>query len=224
MEKGKLFVVEGACDGIGKSTQFELLGDLLIKNGIEVVNHHFPSYDTYHGAPVERYLDGDFGSPKELSHYFINGLYAMDRACAWYEKLKPLYEQGKVILLDRYTTSSLIYQAALIEDLEKKKKFIDYVIDFEYRKLGIKEPDCVIFLHAPFDMVTELRNSRKENAGISNDVHERDLGFMKKVYDNAMFVAEYLSWNMIKCNNENGMRSIEDIHQEVSNLVRKKIK
>ena len=73
-------------------------------------------------------------------------MYATDRGVTWYTNLKQLYEQGKVILLYRYTTSSLIYQSALIEDIEQKKKFIDYVIDFEYRKIGIKEPNNVIFL------------------------------------------------------------------------------
>ena len=83
--------------------------------------------------------------------------------------LKQLYEQGKIILLDRYTTSSLIYQSALIENITEKKKFIDYVIDFEYRKIGIKEPDKVIFLHAPFKLVTKLRDARTQNEGIVNE-------------------------------------------------------
>lgn len=160
MEKGKLIVVEGACDGIGKSTQYKLLKEKL--------------------------------------------------------------ENGNIILLDRYTTSSLIYQSALIDNEEEKKKFIDYVIDFEYKKIGIKEPDQVIFLYAPFDLVTEMRNNRKENDGVSNDIHERDLEFMKKVYDSAMFIADYLSWDKINCEKNNSMRSIDDIHSEIYSLVRKK--
>lgn len=224
MNQGKLFVIEGACDGIGKSTQFELLNEYLLQNGYDTVNHHFPTYNAYHGVPVEKYLAGDFGKPSEVSPYFVNGLYAMDRACAWYGELKSKYEEGKVILLDRYTTSSLIYQSALIENVEDKKKFIDYVIDFEYNKVGIKEPDNVIFLYAPFELVTELRNSRKENDGISNDIHERDLQFMKKVYDSAMFVAEYLSWDMVRCDDGEKIRSIEDIHKDVCGLVRKRMK
>ena len=51
--RGKLFVVEGACDGIGKSTQIDLLRNKLEDEGNEIVSHHFPTYGTYHGAPVE---------------------------------------------------------------------------------------------------------------------------------------------------------------------------
>ena len=56
MKNGKLIVVEGACDGIGKSTQFKLLGEHLQKDENNICSHHSPSYNTYQGAPVEKYL------------------------------------------------------------------------------------------------------------------------------------------------------------------------
>ena len=224
MEKGKLLVIEGACDGIGKSTQYDLLSKSLEKDGYSIVKHHFPTYESYQGAPVEKYLEGTYGRPSELSPYFINSLYAVDRAITWHTKLKDMYKNGNVVLLDRYTTSSIIYQSALLDNEEARKKFIDYVIDFEYRKIGIKEPNSVIFLHAPFDLVTEMRNKRKVNDGIANDIHEKDLDFMKKVYDSAMFVADYLSWDKIKCNNGKKMRDIDDIHEEIYQKVKKKIR
>ena len=224
MDRGKLIVFEGASDGIGKSTQIELLKRKLIENRNEIVNHHFPTYDTYHGAPVEQYLAGNLGEIGDLSPYFINSLYAVDRACAWYSKLKPLYEEGKILLFDRYTTSSLMYQSAKIKDIEEKKMFLDYVTDFEYNKLGIQKPDIVVFLTAPFDMVTKMRNGRVENGGIKNDLHERDIEYMREVYDNAMFVANYLSWDIIQCNDGDRLRSREDIHDDIYRLVRKKIK
>ena len=58
--------------------------------------------------------------------------------------------------------------------------------------------------------------------GVVNDIHEANLDFMKKVYDNAMFLADYLSWNKIQCNDGNKMRSIDDIHKEAYSLVKKK--
>jgi dTMP kinase len=220
--KNKLIVVEGACDGIGKSTQFQALCDHLKKDGEEVANHHFPSYGTPQGANVERYLRGEFGKPSEIDPKIVHSWYACDRAITWEQVLKPLYEQGQSIVLDRYTTSSIIYQSALFTDEQKKRDFIDYVVDYEYNKLGIKEPDSVIFLHAPFDLVTEIRNARKQNDGVQNDIHERDIEFMRKVYDNAMFVADYLNWDKVRCDDGESLRSIEDIHEDVYKLVRKK--
>ena len=222
-KKGKLIVIEGACDGIGKSTQYNLLYDKLISLGYKVINHHFPSYNTFHGAPVEKYLAGDFGRIDELSPYFINSLYAIDRASAWYLNLKREYESGALILLDRYTTSSIIYQAATVTPLEKRKKFIDDICDYEYNKLEIAKPDMVIFLEAPFDMVTNLRNNRQDYEGNANDIHERDLAFMRQVYDNAIFVADYLKWTKIKCNRDDEMKNVDEIHETILKKVLKKM-
>lgn len=222
MDKGRLIVFEGSSDGIGKSTQIELLRKKLESEGYVVASHHFPSYNTYHGAAVEQYLAGNLGKIDELSPYFINSLYAVDRACAWQTKLKPLYEDGEILLLDRYTTSSLMYQSAKIKDMNEKVAFLDYVSDFEYNKLNIKKPDIVIFLTAPFEMIAKMRSERVQNDGIVNDIHERDIAYLKEVYDNAMFVANYLNWNIINCNDGDKLRSREDIHNEVYRLVKKK--
>lgn len=219
---GKLIVIEGACDGIGKTTQYEMLCNHLLNDGEKITKHHFPSYNTYQGMPVEKYLSGEFGSPNDTNPYFINSLYAIDRGITWHTNLKKYFDEGNTILLDRYTTSSIIYQSALIDDIEEKKKFIDYIIDFEYNKLGIKEPDSVIFLTAPFDLVTSLRKERSQNEGIANDIHEKDLEFMKKVYDNALFVSKYLSWDIIECSDNNKMRNKEDIHKDIYKLIKRK--
>ncbi len=224
MKKGKLIVMEGSVDGIGKTKQTELLVEKLKKEGYEVVTHHFPTYGTYHGASVEKYLKGEYDSPDTLSPYYVNSLYAVDRAVIWYTKLKELYEKGNIIILDRYTTSSLIYQSAFIKEEKNKKEFIEYVQDFEYNKIGIKKPDAVIFLTAPFDLVTDLRLKRKNNEGVSNDIHEKDLSFLRNVSESALFVSKYLSWDKVECSEKNNIRSISDIHEEVYKLVKSKIK
>ena len=212
---GKVIVLEGSCDGIGKSTQYQKLYDRLVDEGYGVVRHHFPSYGTPQGSGVESYLKGEFGKIDELSPYFINNLYAYDRAITWQTYLKKEYESGKIILLDRYTTSSLIYQTSTIKDLEERKKAIKYLADFEYNKLKIKEPDLVLFLTMPFELATEMRNKRKENEGITNDIHESNLNFMKKVYDNSLIVADELEFEKIYCNKDNEIKTIDEIHEEV---------
>lgn len=214
---GKLIVIEGSSDGIGKTTQYNLLKEKFENEGKSLVSHHFPSYETYQGRPVLEYLKGSFGSPKELSPYFVNTLYATDRAITWNLSLKSAFENNDILLLDRYTTSSLIYQSALIEDEEEKKEFIDYVIDFEYNKLGIKKPDSVIFLWAPLEVVNEMRRKRKleEGEAVEGDIHENNLEFMKKVYDSAMFVSKYLNWDIVDCTCNAKMKSPNEIHEDI---------
>lgn len=221
---GKLIVIEGSCDGVGKSTQYRLLVDRLIKeNERTIITHHFPSYGTYQGRPVEEYLKGNYGKISELSPYFVNSLYAQDRAITWITGLKDEYEKGSVIILDRYTTSSLIYQSSVIESLEEREKFIDYVDDYEYNKLGIARPDLVIFLHAPYEVAQELKRKRKNNDGVENDIHERNNAFMKNVSDNSISIAKKFNWHFIECAYENKMRSETEIHEDIYKLVKKKI-
>lgn len=92
---GKLIVIEGSCDGVGKSLQYKLLVDRLLKDKETVVTtHHFPSYGTYQGRPVEEYLKGNYGKISSLSPYFVNSLYAQDRAITWITGLKQEYDKG----------------------------------------------------------------------------------------------------------------------------------
>lgn len=224
MNKGKLIVLEGSCDAVGKSTQYRLLIDKLLEDKEKVITtHHFPSYGTYQGRPVEEYLKGNYGKISDLSPYFVNSLYAQDRAITWISGLKQEYEKGNIILFDRYTTSSLIYQSTTIEDKEEREKFIDYIYDYEYNKMGLPVPDLVIFLHLPFELANELRKKRKSNGEIQDDIHESDIAFMKMVSDTSIDIANKYNWDFIECSSDNKLRSIEDIHNDVYKLVRKKI-
>lgn len=216
MNKGKLIVIEGAVDGIGKSTQFALLREKLTSLGYTVSGHHFPSYGTTQGAMAEAYLRGDYGSPESLSPYFVNSVYALDRAVTWRETLSEKYFRGDIILLDRYTTSSLIYQSASIAGPDEKARFVEYVADYEYNKLQIPAPDAVIFLDAPYESAAALRKARPANDGVENDVHERDDSFMRSVWQSAQLVCDMQGWIRIRCTDGMGaMRSRQDIHSEI---------
>lgn len=218
MNSGKLIVIEGACDGVGKTTQMNLLKEYL-EGYSKVITHHFPTYHETSGYLVEKYLSGEFGSVEDLSPYFINSLYAIDRAIVSKEKIVPALKNGQNVLLDRYTTSSLIYQAATLP-FEEKKKFIEYVVDYEYNLLGIEKPDIVIFLTAPYELIQKLRSERKNNDGIEKDVHELNDSYMKQVYDTAIYVSKLLHWKTIECARNGKMRSIEEINEEIVNLLK----
>lgn len=215
MNQGKLIVIEGACDGIGKSTQYQKLIDRLKQEGKKVVSHHFPTYGSYQAMPGEEYLKGNLGKKEDISPYLVNTFFAVDRAITWITKLKKEYENGSIIILDRYTTSSALYQSSLIDDLDERKKFIDYIIDYEWNKLGIKKPDQVIFLNADFEAVQNMLKLRGDNGGVENDIYEADMVFMKKVHDNAVSVAKYLNWDIIECSKDGKMLSIDEIHDKI---------
>lgn len=215
MEKGKLIVIEGAGDGIGKTTQVSLLTERYAAAGVPLYHHHFPSYGTVQGAPVEEYLRGAYGDPKTLSPYFVNGLYALDRAVTFRTLLKDKLDSGMTVLLDRYVTSSLIYQSAMMESDAEKREFVRYVTEYEYGRLGIPEPDRVVFLHVPPEVSARLRAARN---GGEADAHEADGEFMRRVYENSLFMAELLRWSVVECAPGGTMRAPEDISREIAAL------
>lgn len=213
MKYGKLIVIEGACDGVGKSTQIELLRKRLLKEGYKVLCHHFPTYDLHQGRGVEEFLKGTYGDIKDLSFYFINNLYAYDRMITWQTILKKAYSEGYIILLDRYTTSSLIYQTASLKGGKEKEALIEEMATFEYDKLGTKKPDRVIFLNVPYSLNVKMRRKRNENK--SEDIIEQNEKYLHEVYDSALYTAKYLNWTFVMCAKDDKLRTVEEIHEDI---------
>ena len=132
----------------------------------------------------------------------------------------PALNEGKTVLLDRYTTSSVIYQAATLPiENDVKKDFIEYVMDFEYNRLGIVKPDAVIFLTAPYEVIKQIRNARKVNDGILKDIHESNEEYLMDVYNTAQYASEILGWDRVECSNGDQMRPIEEIHESIKKIL-----
>ena len=215
---GKLIVIEGVSDGVGKTTQVKELYNKLVESGKEVIYHHFPSYGSVGASLVEEYLKGNLGKREGIGLYAISSFYAMDRFYVYHNELKKALDSGKIVLLDRYTTSNLIYQGSLFER-EKKDEFLDYITDYEYNKLGLKKPDLVIFLKLDKSIAKELRKNR-DTDGVEGDINEKDTVFLDKVYDNSLYVADKYDFKVIECSSDGKLRSIDDISREVYSIVK----
>ena len=210
---GKLIVIEGVSDGVGKTTQIKELYNRLVESGKKVVYHHFPSYGSVGASLVEEYLKGNLGKRDDIGPYAISSFYAVDRFYAYHNELKESLDSGKIVLLDRYTTSNLIYQGALFE--EGKDEFLNYICDYEYNKLGLKKPDLVIFLKLDKSIANTLRNNRG-----NKDINESDNAFLDKVYDNSLYVADKYNFKVVECSKDGVLRSIDDISREIYDVVR----
>ncbi len=218
---GKLIVIEGVSDGVGKTTQIKELYNRLIKDGEDVVFHHFPSYGSVGASLVEEYLKGNLGKREGIGPYAISSFYAVDRFYAYHNELKEALEDGKIVLLDRYTTSNLIYQGSFFER-EKKDEFLDYITDYEYNRLGLKKPDLVIFLKLDKDFANTLRKNR-DTEGVDGDINEKDNIFLDKVYDNSLYVADKYNFKIVECSKDGVLRSIDDISDEIYYIVKNNI-
>lgn len=219
--KGKFIVIEGT-DGSGKKTQAKILCEKLNEAGINCIVQSFPNYDSPACTPVKMYLNGEFGDIGCLDAYQANALYAVDRLCTMMG-LKDHIENGGSIVFDRYVESTMLHQAALIENQEERDRFLDYVNDFEFGKLKLPKPDLVIFLDVPVEVSKKLADSRGEyKSGNKKDILEQDISHLTKAYNSGKYVANKYGWTQISCLNESGnLKSIEEISNDIFEVVKK---
>ena len=211
---GKLIVIEGT-DGSGKSTQFRLLTQAVENMGFEFRKLVFPQYQEESSALIRMYLGGQFGDkPSDVNAYAASAFYAVDRYASYKKVWGEWYENGGLVLSDRYTTSNAVHQASK-EPPERRGEFLRWLYEFEYDKLGLPRPDLTIYLDVPTAYTEQLMRAREAATGTSADIHEQDLGYLATCRQMGRAAAEFYGWTVIECVRDGAMRSIEDIHEEI---------
>lgn len=215
--KGIIIAIEGT-DGAGKHTQQQLLLSDLKEKGYAVFDQSFPNYDSGSAAPVKMYLSGEFGENANcLNAYQASLLYAVDRLCTYKKDIESHYENGEIILFDRYVQSNFIHQCSKIDDENQKLEFIKWEENLEYDTLSLPRPDLTFFIEMPIEKSLELAKARGDyKAGTQKDIHEEDSSYMEKSYNNGLNLAKKLGWTLIHCvDDNNNLKTIDEIHQEI---------
>ena len=211
---GKLIVIEGT-DGSGKSTQFKLLTQFLENQGREFQKLVFPQYAEPSSALIRMYLGGEFGShPSDVNAYAASAFYAVDRYASYKKVWGQWYENGGLVVSDRYTTSNAVHQASK-EPEENQAEFLKWLYEFEYDRLGLPRPDLTIYLDVPTDFTEKMMRKREADTNTSADIHEQDMAYLATCRRTGKAAAEYYGWTVIECVRDGAMRSIEDIHEEI---------
>ena len=213
---GKLYVIEGV-DGSGKATQTELLYQALLAEGKPVRKVSFPDYDSPSSSLIKMYLNGEFGTdPQSVNAFATSVFFAVDRFASFRKDWQEFYENGGIIIADRYVTSNLVHQAGKISDAAEKERYIQWLSDLEYNIFGLPKPDRVIFLDMPPAYSLKLRQQRNElKQGLTADIHEADQTYLQNAYENAIGIAKHQEWHTISCVADDKIRTIEDIHAEI---------
>ncbi len=218
---GRLIVIEGL-DSSGKETQSKKLTEYLSAKYPLVKRIEFPNYQSPSSSLVKMYLAGEFGKEAgSVSAYAASAFYAVDRYATYKKDFEKLYNDGAIIIADRYVTSNLIHQASKITDTEEREKYLNWVCDFEYNLLSLPRPDKVIFLNMPTDVSVALMKERANKATGSSkkDIHESDIEYLKNTYNCAMEMVKKYSWDCVNCSENGTPRSIEDIAADIIKLV-----
>ena len=158
---GKLIVIEGT-DGSGKSTQFRLLTQRLENENIAFRKIVFPQYSEPSSTLIRMYLGGEFGTnPSDVNAYAASSFYAVDRYASYKKAWGQWYEQGGLVVCDRYTTSNAVHQASK-EPEDKRQEFLRWLYEFEYDRLGLPRPDLTLYLDVPTDFTEQLLRHREQ--------------------------------------------------------------
>jgi len=209
--RGKLIAIEG-CDSSGKHTQAKLLLERLKKAGKPAVLVSFPRYETFFGKLVTKYLSGEFGSLEEVNPEFASLLYSLDRYDA-IPFLKQQLQEGRVVVCDRYIASNVAHQAAKFEG-EEQEKFIQWIEAVESR---LPEPRATIFL----DLLVETSIKLMQSRARGKDIHEANKGHLESARKVYLELSKKPGWIVVDCSSKNGIRPVQEIHEEIWEKVQK---
>lgn len=211
---GRLIVFEGT-DGSGKSTQFRRFCQAAEDRGLTYQRLVFPQYSEPSSALIRMYLGGEFGAhPQDVNPYAASAFYAVDRYASLKKVWGKFYEEGGLILTDRYSTSNAVHQAVKCSPAERPA-FLRWLDEFEHDRLGLPRPDLVLYLDMPTQQAVQLLRSREAATHTQADIHELDTGYLAACRDCALEAARVLGWQVIPCMEGDRLRSIEEIHQDI---------
>jgi len=190
---GKLIVIDGI-DGVGKTTQIEMLCDELDIQRIEHIVTHEPQSDQPIGHLIYEYLRGDLPDP-----YTMALLYTADRNEHVKAVIQPALNKGLVVITDRYHCSTVAYQGVHIS-----KPFL--------WGLGVRfpEPDLVFLISGDHWML-DGRTKPEEK-----DNFEKDLAFQEAVRRNFLEMGKNRRYIILEAR-----LSPELIHKEIMREVEK---
>ena len=161
---GGVFIVFEGGDGVGKTTQVELLCEWLADAGHEVVKTFEPGDSTV-GAMIRHIvLDPATG---EMSPRAEALLYAADKAQHIFSVVGPALQRGAVVVCDRYVDSMLAYQGGgrvlQLEDVERIARWATEDL----------QPDLTVVLDAEASDGVHAKSTKDRLESAGDLFHER---------------------------------------------------
>lgn len=178
MTRGRFIVIEGV-DGSGKSTQARLLAHALTDRGYNVKLTAEPTRDGPIGERLLRpALTGQISiaDPRAMALLFI-----ADRFDHCAREIVPHLAAGSVVICDRYTLSTLVYQGLALRRILGDQS----IAWLEGVGAGTLQPDLTVVLTMPADRAIERLRAR----GGRRELYETEdtLRWAHAAYGNLVF-------------------------------------
>ena len=216
---GRLITIDGL-DASGKETQSARLCAALRARGYRVRELSFPMYGEKSAVPVELYLGGALGdNPEDTNAYAASTFFSVDRYISYRTDWKrDLEDPDTIVVTNRYTTANAVHQLSKLPR-EQWEDFLAWLWDFEFGKLGLPTPDCILYLEMRPDIARRLLAARSAATGRTQDIHEKSADHLDKSYQAALYASDALGWNRIRCFAGDDPRPIDDIHRQIMDTV-----
>jgi dTMP kinase len=222
--KARLIVIEGI-DGSGKGTQARILVERIRQTSRKVELISFPRYDeTFFGRLIGSFLNGEFGSLEQVHPILVSLLFAGDRF-----ESRPKIEEAlatcDVVVLDRYVASNVAHQGAKLagNDRETLCRSIEHV---EYSLYGMPRPNRVILLNLQVSAAQSLvsKKAARKYTNLAADIQEADGTYLERVRQLYLdLAAREANWSTVECEGMQGLRTVEEISQDVWQIVERAI-
>lgn len=167
--KGLFITFEGP-DGSGKTTQLQRVADALRQEGYEVLESREPGGTMLAEKVRDIVLDGSLPLLNKTEVL----LYLAARSEHVSRVLQPALEAGKIVLCDRFSDSTLVYQG-LVKGLDADGLGMLRILN-DYASDGLT-PDLTLVL----DGRPEILAARRSLRGVSDRYEDRGLQFQKQV-------------------------------------------
>ena len=188
-------------------------------DGIAYNHIVFPRYDKESSALIRLYLGGQFGSkPGDVNAYAASTFYAVDRFASYRDDWGKLYEAGGLILSDRYTTSNAVHQGSKLPE-EELPAFFDWLQDLEYNKMGLPQPDLVIYLDVDVETSLARMRRRQQKTHTSADIHEKDVAYLERCLRTARRAAAHYGWTTIPFQKDGREREVDEKNREIYSIL-----
>lgn len=215
-----LIAIEGI-DGSGKGTQSTRLVERLCESGLSAARMQFPRYsDTSFGTAIGDFLNGKFGDLDTVHPQLAAVLYAGDRFESKAE-LESTLQSHDVLVLDRYTGSSLAHQGAKLEG-EARAQLLQWIDHMEHTVFQLPRPQLNILIDITSDWSQELvgRKAARDYTDQKADIQEADQSYLERVRSSYRELAAARDdWTVVQSLCDGELRDVEDINAELLSLI-----
>ncbi len=196
-----IFISIEGCDGSGKTTQARILQQKLINSGLDVVLTKEPG-----GSKLGNIMRGILLS-NEISDSMTEFLLLSAARRDHILEIEKFLSQGKVVITDRFSDSSIAYQGyAKGLDIEKIELITEIVTN------GFM-PKITILLDVSLDVMAERMKGSEDHKTFYD---MKGIDFHKKVKDGFLSIAAKYPERIVVVN---GDKSLEEVSDEIWNIV-----